>query len=299
LLLDKPFDECDPAKRQLRLEELYNRILIRTKRSDENLGINDAKTGRKVSIIVVFNSRPPTYKTLADLAIYSYSERYTGENSLGNCKAPSHIFSMSEDAFLFLTAHETKPDKLITHNRDFLMHIYPKGLRIDSGNPDPGLCWRFGVQMVAMNWQKSDEPMMLRDAMFAGTNGWVLKPRSPLGGDFATKTAGGEASSSPPAPDDTFDLRITVLAAQSLPFPGGGGVIHRMTNRFGITIGRSFQPKVKVDVLVSEQDNNRIIIPFARKTAAAPGKDLDWGRKATGVEMLGLTEVMEELKVVW
>ena len=302
LLLDKPFDHCDPTERQPRLEELYNRILIKTKRSDENLGISKANRGQGVSFTPIINSKPPICQALADLAIYTYGEHYVDDNSLGNCKAPGHIFSMSKNSILLLRA-KAKLDKVITHNRDFFMHIHPNELRIASINPDPSVCWRLGVQMVAMNWQNTDDQMTLNHAMFAGTNGWVLKPRSLLGGGPATTTTTtGEASSSPPpnlALQNVAGLDITVLAGQSLPRPGGGGGgIRRMTNRFGITIGRSFRPKVRVEVLVARQATTEVW-SIIKETVTARSENPDWGREAEMIKFRDLTGVMQELSFVW
>jgi hypothetical protein len=56
------------------------------------------------------------------------------------------------------------------------MRTYPSGLRVNSSNLDPTVFWRKGIQIVALNWQNWDEGMMLNEAMFAGTSGYVLKP---------------------------------------------------------------------------------------------------------------------------
>ena len=299
LLLDKSFDDCDPLKRQPRLEELYDRILIKAKRLDESRGTSEANEGQSASIIDV---KPPICEALASLAIYTYSQHYDDDNSLGNCKSPSHIFTMSEDTLSSLAAQEAKLDKIIAHNRDFLMHIHPKERRVRNSNPDPTTCWPFGVQMVAMNLGTTDRQIMLNGAMFAGTNGWVLKPRSLLGGDFATTTTTSEASSSPlsnRAPPNILNLEITVLAGQSLPFPDGGdrgGGIRRLSERFGITIGRSVRPKVRVEVRVARLGNRTRSV--VKETAAARAENPDWGRKADSMKFLRM-DVMEELSFVW
>src|SRR5262245_32388569 len=87
---------------------------------------------------------------------------------------PTHIFSLSEAAVK--EAHENERAALFAHNRDFLMRTYPSGIRVNSSNLDPSFNWRQGVQVVALNWQNCDKGMMLNRGMFAGTNGWVLKP---------------------------------------------------------------------------------------------------------------------------
>lgn len=87
---------------------------------------------------------------------------------------PTHVFSLSEKNLM--EVHAKHGPALFSHNRKFLMRAYPSGLRIGSSNLDPVRFWRKGVQIVALNWQNCDEGMMLNDAMFLGTGGYVLKP---------------------------------------------------------------------------------------------------------------------------
>jgi phosphatidylinositol phospholipase C, delta len=87
---------------------------------------------------------------------------------------PTHILSLAENKFL--DHHEKQNEELWEHNRRFLMRAYPSGLRIRSSNLNPAPFWGSGAQVVALNWQQTDEGMMLNEAMFAGTGGYVLKP---------------------------------------------------------------------------------------------------------------------------
>lgn len=57
------------------------------------------------------------------------------------------------------------------------MRVYPKGLRVLSHNLDPLAPWRHGAQVVALNFQKFDRALQFNEAMFAGSGGWVLKPK--------------------------------------------------------------------------------------------------------------------------
>lgn len=91
----------------------------------------------------------------------------------------------------------------------FFMRVYPKGIRISSSNLNPSLFWRQGVQMVALNWQKCDKGVMLNEAMFANTGGWVLKP---------TGFRSNESNSSRTRPK-IVDITIEFLAAQNIPLP--------------------------------------------------------------------------------
>ncbi len=87
---------------------------------------------------------------------------------------PTHVFSLSEKGVM--EVHQKSARELFDHNRHFLMRAYPSGLRIRSSNLDPAVFWRKGIQIVALNWQRWDQGMMLNEGMFAGTGGYVLKP---------------------------------------------------------------------------------------------------------------------------
>ncbi|KAI1125576.1 PLC-like phosphodiesterase [Nemania abortiva] len=145
---------------------------------------------------------------------------------------PTHIFSLSESGVE--EVHDKNAHLLFEHNRKYMMRAYPSGMRIQSSNLDPPVFWRKGIQIVALNWQKWDEGMMLNEGMFANTGGYVLKPV----GYRAEKTAiEAAANIAPPAIlHHTLDLKITVFAAQDLPLP------HKDDKASG------FKPYVKVEL---------------------------------------------------
>jgi hypothetical protein len=131
--------------------------------------------------------------------------------------------------------------------------------------------------------QSRDEGMMLNDAMFAGTNGWILKPSALRGGNMLTGVP----------QQRTLDLRITVLAGQFLPLPGDGGGRSKTGSGFGITSDRKFRPRVKVELHVDRPHRSE-----ARETAAARTEHPDWGRGAKSLDFLGVKNVVEELSFV-
>ncbi|RFN45391.1 1-phosphatidylinositol-4,5-bisphosphate phosphodiesterase 1 [Fusarium flagelliforme] len=146
---------------------------------------------------------------------------------------PTHIFSLSEKKVV--DVHEEQADELFNHNRHFLMRTYPWGLRIGSSNLDPSVFWRKGIQIVALNWQRWDEGMMLNEGLFAGTEGYVLKPpgyRPNRNDEEVVNTI----------PRKTLHLTITVLAAQNIPLPPGD------------KSSRGFEPYVKVELHVEGPD---------------------------------------------
>jgi hypothetical protein len=178
---------------------------------------------------------------------------------------PTHIFSLSEGDVV--EVHKKSARELFEHNRRFLMRTYPSGLRIGSSNIDPSVFWRKGIQICALNWQNWDEGMMLNEGMFAGTNGYVLKPEgipphtspSPVSLSAPTLTTDARITGyriSRPLPATTpssnkepqaaavkhytMDLTLQILAAQSLPLPPDE------------KSPSSFRPYLKVELHVEE-----------------------------------------------
>ena len=65
---------------------------------------------------------------------------------------------------------------LVWSAANFLRRVYPAGLRLNSSNLDPLIEWRSGTQFACLNWQHCDDEMLLNEALFAGTMGYVVKP---------------------------------------------------------------------------------------------------------------------------
>ncbi|KAM5351286.1 hypothetical protein ACJ41O_004009 [Fusarium nematophilum] len=187
-------------------------------------GHGAAKAAKKVS------------KVIQELSRMGFYSRGVSFKSLTQPEAgmPTHIFSLSEKKVI--DVHEKQASDLFNHNRHFLMRTYPWGLRIGSSNLDPALFWRKGIQVVALNWQRWDEGMMLNEGMFAGTGGYVLKPKG------YRPNLDDKDSNTNTITRKTLQLKITVLAAQKIPLPPGD------------TNARSFEPYVKVELHVEGPD---------------------------------------------
>ena len=84
------------------------------------------------------------------------------------------MINISESGMLSLLPHSLK--HLVSHSRRHLRRVYPKGLRVTSGNQNPLAQWQNGSQIVCLNWQRYDKGMQLNEALFVGTPGLVLKP---------------------------------------------------------------------------------------------------------------------------
>jgi hypothetical protein len=109
------------------------------------------------------------------------------------------------------------------YNLHHMTRTYPAGARVDSSNYHPVLAWAMGCQMVALNFQTSDTPLLLNDGRFRqnGGCGYVLKPQAVL----------GEAERQPP-----MNLKIRVLSGTCLPKPDGE------------TVGETIDPYVTLSI---------------------------------------------------
>lgn len=142
-------------------------------------------------------------EALSQLGVYTRSCHFHSLDQ-PEAKIPTHVFALSEKKLVSL--QEEHQDALFRHNISFLMRAYPKGTRVRSTNLDPAPFWRQGIQMVALNWQQLNAAMMLNEAMFAGTGGWMLKPA-----DYCSEQVGGKSSKR-----KRLDLSVRLLAAQRL-----------------------------------------------------------------------------------
>ena len=112
---------------------------------------------------------------------------------------------------------------------------YPAGARVDSSNYNPTLTWYVGSQLVALNFQTSDDsPMTINDGRFRenGGCGYVHKPPTVLLPLSDQETSSGCKAMS---------LRIRVLAGSCLPKPYGESVGE----------GKEFSPKYCSLMLIS------------------------------------------------
>lgn len=228
--------------------------------------------------------KPKVIDALAKLGVYCGGYSYKSLTA-PEATIPTHVFSLSEKTLM--EVHETQPEILFNHNKRFFMRAYPKGLRINSGNLNPAVFWRAGVQIVALNWQRWDGGMMQNEAMFAGTGGWVLKPP-------------GYRSASPAATQKdalvrrTLDLSIEFLAAQDIPLPPEEDD------------PKDFKPYVKVELHVEKpEEREGLPVPgdgrgskaeYKKKTRTYRTTDPDFGREVVSFE--GIYGVTDELTFV-
>jgi hypothetical protein len=244
----------------------------------EHSGSEDERGGKSK------RKRVKICESLSRLGVYTHSAHFTGF-SQEEASHPPHIFSVSENQIHEL--HSTSEAELFAHNRDYLMRAYPSGRRIDSSNPDPSTFWRKGVQMVALNWQSWDEGTMLNEAMFAGEQGWVLKPAA-----FRSHETGTDAL--PAVKSVTLDFKITIFAGQHIPLPPSYGHEH------------AFYPYVKCELHIDKPDGQQVDASsgltkdgkYKRITKPLQGRHPDFGSEGTVLSFVGVPNVIEELSFV-
>lgn len=146
---------------------------------------------------------------LAELGVYAQSVKPANnswfEAVLEN--APHHqLINVSESA---LKEHlPCNSAKIARHNAHHLMRVYPKGTRISSKNLAPVPFWGIGAQICALNWQTFGASSQLNDALFAGSDGYVLKPAVLRAGSDGNLNAGRRRR-----------LQLHVAGATDVPVP--------------------------------------------------------------------------------
>ncbi|OQO06247.1 hypothetical protein B0A48_08835 [Cryoendolithus antarcticus] len=264
------------------LESLRKRILIKVKytppeKADKSLSkttsheesSDDETQGEQVKKGTIIGA-------LGRLGVYTRSCHFHGFDQ-PEAKLPTHIFALGEGKLLDL--QEQSPGQVFKHNLDYLMRAYPKGTRVRSNNLDPAPFWRQGIQMVALNWQQMNAAMMLNEAMFTGTGGWVLKPEG-----YRL-----ENGTLPALKRTDMDLTIRILAAQGL------GIEESMPDAY-----------VKCELHVGSQSDDGTSDfrdggknkggEWKRKTSVRHSRDPDFAGEA--LSFAGVTSVVPELSFV-
>jgi len=166
---------------------------------------------------------------LAAMTLFHGTKYKSFETSIGS--PPSYMHSISEPKITKIIDETPENASLWRmYNVHHMTRTYPAGARVDSSNYNPVLAWAMGCQMVALNFQTNDTPLLLNDGRFRqnGGCGYVLKPLSVLG--MAERQS-------------TTTLKVRVLSGTCLPKPDGD------------TVGETIDPYVTVsvhDVVTSE-----------------------------------------------
>ena len=150
---------------------------------------------------------------LAQITLFHGCAFQSFEKSLS--LSPSHMHSLNEAAISKILSKTPSNAQLwVEYNRRHITRIYPSGSRVDSSNYSPLLPWTLGCQMVSLNFQTADSPLILNDGFFQrnGGCGYILKPNSLRGKDPSTSAL---------LPDGPQTLRVRVVSGSCLPKPNG------------------------------------------------------------------------------
>lgn len=208
--------------------------------------------------------------SLSALGIYTQAYHFKSLTA-PEATLPTHVFSLSEKKLM--EVHASSGPTLFSHNRNYLMRAFPSGMRVRSDNLDPSVFWRKGVQMVALNWQRWDEGMMLNEGMFSGSSGYVLKPHGYLGKPPSTPIPRlSKESQADAIAHRTLTLSIEIFAAQGIPLP------------LGDTRPSGFHPYVKCELHVE-------------KPAERTGEAIEGGGKAKEGEYKWRSRTMKGTEV--
>ncbi|CRG88288.1 hypothetical protein PISL3812_05317 [Talaromyces islandicus] len=259
-----------------RLQDLRKKILIKVKWSPPTSttaeevahaeeDIEEAESGVK-DLDLAAGENPSSQKkekkskilhALSELAVYTRAYHFS-HFAQKEAAMPTHVFSLSEAAVK--DAHENNRQALLNHNREFLMRVYPSGIRLNSSNLNPIFFWQQGAQMVALNWQNCDKGMMINDAMFPNGVGWVMKP------SIYRSISDNADSCNNALPDGTIqnlDLSIEIYAGQN---------IRKLTDN--AASGNSFRPYIICQLhLCKAEDILTNAAELGKHSKAAPGDE--------------------------
>ncbi|KAM0202956.1 hypothetical protein ACHAPA_000616 [Fusarium lateritium] len=148
---------------------------------------------------------------LAELGVYAQSVKpvdnsWFEEGDLAN-GPHHHLINVSESG---LASHLPEYAANIgRHNAHHLMRVFPKGTRISSTNLKPVPYWGIGAQICALNLQNFGTSNQLNEALFSGTDGYVLKPAALRSGGNGKLSTGRSKR-----------LRLHVAGATDIPLHG-------------------------------------------------------------------------------
>eukprot|EP00794_Sanderia_malayensis_P017475 gene17475-19222_t len=113
---------------------------------------------------------------LSALVNYIQPVHFRGFEHAESRKKYFEMSSFSESTATNLLKEE--PINFVNYNKMQLSRVYPKGGRVGSDNYMPQVFWNAGCQLIALNYQTLDLPMMLNLGKFEfnGRCGYLLKP---------------------------------------------------------------------------------------------------------------------------
>ncbi|KAJ3563322.1 hypothetical protein NPX13_g8242 [Xylaria arbuscula] len=225
---EKGHQEQDTKDEQVYLDELGSKIVVIVEYffpSSEDKGDDDSSSSSSSSsedeeekqANAAYKARKKAVKAgkiipeLAALGIYAQSVKPRDNSWFESelTEAPHHhLINVSETGLQSLMPANN--EKIARHNAKYLMRVFPKGTRISSKNLMQVPFWAVGAQICAMNWQTFGGSMQLNEALFSGTEGYVLKPAALRAGGSGQLNTGRRKK-----------LRLHVAGASHIPLPNG------------------------------------------------------------------------------
>ena len=215
-------------------DSLRGRVVIKGKRppepddaaieetadNEEDPYADEGETGDAPSLVRKKESasKPPKIvKELADLTLFDGTKYKQFSKSI--LEPPSRMHSISEPKIAkILNKSPTNSTMWRQYNVQHMTRTYPAGARVDSSNYNPILPWALGCQLVALNFQTCDSPLILNDGLFRqnGGCGYVLKPHSVM----PKPTTGADDPAFPPGYGD--ETTVNSLATEDHQAAVGG-----------------------------------------------------------------------------
>lgn len=216
LLITGPVEKGEPASEHTSLDHLGAKIAVMVEfhlsnePPVENPQAEDDEEEKKNKSARNEAKKAGIIPELCALGVYAQSVKPVNsswyESTLTN-GPHDHLINISETGLLDLLPKQAQAIK--KHNAEHLMRVYPKGTRISSKNLNPVPFWGIGAQVCALNWQTFDASVQLNEALFSGSDGYVLKPPGlRMGGDGNTSLG-------------KHRLKLHVAGATDLPLPKG------------------------------------------------------------------------------
>jgi len=180
------------------------------------------------------NREQLVYRELSSLTFLQSLKTYDFERTLD--KRNSCMVSINASRLQKISNKVQGTKQIKKFNNKHLTRIYPSGDRILSSNYDPVVSWSNGCQLVALNIQTPDSPLLLNDGLFRqnGGSGYVLKPCQLI--DF-------DGSDSENNVVTSLRLRVKVLSGYFLPKPQGQSSGNHINPFVKLSVSDVFQGK--------------------------------------------------------
>jgi phosphatidylinositol phospholipase C delta len=190
---------------------------------------------------------------LAQMTLFHGTKFKSFEKSIDEPK--SHMHSIGETKISKILSKKGPNSELWQkYNVEHMTRTYPAGTRVNSSNYNPTVAWSMGCQLVALNFQTCDAPLVLNDGRFRQNlgRGYILKPPSIMGQlpkaklePVVEKQSDAKPPASPPSYEpDTLD-RVMESAEQVIC--GHGSLPRAVSHTYTFNRTTSSAVKERID----------------------------------------------------